>query len=98
MGEELINIANYCNSLLVKHGQVVTHCNAVYIKEDDVIELRLRYKFNKNDSYNTFQYVIQSFNFLITDTEVLVNRDTVEIINHQIERRLNPIQVQHDNI
>jgi len=82
--EDLINISSFCNSILVKYGQVVIQCNAIYIKEDDILEFRIRYSGDK-----TFQYHIQNFNFTITDTEVLVNRQAIDSINKELDKRLN---------
>jgi len=94
--DELVNISNYCNAILVKHGQMITKCNAVYIKEDDVIEFRVQYHMDHNKNYKTWQYQIESLNFLITDTEVLVNKEAIDIINKELESRLNLIKVKYE--
>lgn len=85
--DELINIANYCNSMLVKYGEKLTHCNAIHIKDEDVIEFRIKY-YAAGKVLKTFQYHIENFNFVITDTEVLVNRVTIDSINTEIEKRI----------
>ena len=89
MDSELIDIAAYCNSILVKYGENVSHCKAVYIKSDNVIEFLIRYRLDKKPNYHTFQYVIENFNFIITDTDVKVNKATIDAINIEIETRLN---------
>jgi Zn-finger domain-containing protein len=86
--QELINIGIFCNNVLIKHGENVSHCNAIYIKEDNVIEFRLRYRISKKETYNTYQYIIENYNFIITDTEVKVNKSTIDLINNGIEERL----------
>lgn len=86
--DDLVNIANYCNSMLVKYGEKLTHCNAIHIKEDDVIEFRIKY-YNESKIPKTFQYHIENFNFMITDTEVLVNKITIDNINKELEKRIN---------
>ena len=82
--EDLINIAIYCNSILVRYGQLISLCKAVYIKEDDALEFSMVY-----DKKKTFQYYIHNFNFTITDTEVLVNRSVINTLNTEIDKRLN---------
>lgn len=86
--EELINIADYCNTILVIHGQVIEKCTAVLIKEEDVLEFKIKYRFGKNDASHTYQFFIEHFNFLITETEVLVNRNAIESINLELEKKL----------
>lgn len=86
--DDLINISNYCDSMLVKYGEKMTHCNAIYLKEDDVIEFRVKYHTESRIS-KTFQYHIENFNFLITDTQVLVNKAAIDAINMEIEKRIN---------
>jgi hypothetical protein len=93
--EELVNISNYCNAILIKYGQFVTKCGAIYIKEDNVIEFHIQYHLDHNKNYKTFQYLIPDFNFLITDTEVMVNKDSIDVINKEIEKRLNLIQIKY---
>lgn len=88
--DELINIANYCSSMLVKHGEKITFFNAVYHKADDLIEFQVKY-YNNNKSIKMFQYQLESFNFIITDTEVLVNRDSIDRLNMEIEKRINNV-------
>jgi len=87
--DELINIANYCNNILVKYGENIIHCNAIYIKEDNIIEFRIKYKFSKRESIHTFQYAIENFNFTMTDTEVLVNKSTITVLNNLIEEKIS---------
>ena len=94
--EDLINISNYCNAILVKHGQCITKCNALYISEDDVIEFRMQYHLDSEKNHKYFQYRIPNFNFLITDTEVLVNKETIEAINSEIDKRINLIKVKYE--
>ena len=94
--EELVNISNYCDAMLVKHGQMITKCSAVYIKEDDVIEFRIQYHLDHNKNYKTYQYQIESLNFIITDVEVLVNKSAIDMINNELEKRLNLISVKYD--
>lgn len=94
--EELINISNYCDAMLVKYGQNITRCNAVYIKEDDVIQFNMQYHLDINKNHKTYQYQIANFNFLITDTEVLVNKSAIDRINNEIENRLNLITVKYE--
>jgi hypothetical protein len=86
MMDELINIANYCNSVLIKYGQVIRMCNAIYIKDDDVIQINIRYRNRGDDMFQTYQYQIENFDFLITDTEVMVNRSAINNINTEIEK------------
>lgn len=94
--EELVNISNYCDAMLVKHGQMITKCSAVYIKEDDVIEFRMQYHMDHNKNYKTYQYQIPSLNFIITDVAVLVNKEAIDMINKEIESRLNLIKVKYE--
>lgn len=89
--DDLINISNYCDSMLVKYGERLSHCNAIYLKEDDVIEFRMKYHTESKIS-KSFQYQIESFNFLITDTEVLVNKASIDAINMEIEKRINNVK------
>lgn len=93
--EELINIASFCNNILVKYGQIVRDCSSIYIKEDDSIEFRMNYRYQNDESNKTFQFIIQNYNFTITDTEVLVNKSVINSINKEIEARLDK---QHANI
>ena len=94
--EDLINISNYCNSILVKHGQCITKCNAVYISDDDVIEFRMQYHLDNEKNHKSFQYRIPNFNFIITDVEVLVNKDTIDMLNIEIDKRVNLIKVKYE--
>lgn len=87
--DELINIASFCNNILVKYGQVVHVCNSIYIKEDKEIMFQIRYRFKDNESFQTYQFIIQNYNFTITDTEVLVNKSVINTLNKEIESRLN---------
>jgi hypothetical protein len=94
--EDLINISNYCDAMLVKHGQMITKCSALYIKEDDVIEFRMQYHTDHNKNNKTYQYQIDSVNFMITDVEVLVNKETIDKINHEISNRLNLMKIKYE--
>jgi hypothetical protein len=94
--EELINISNYCDTVLIKYGQSITKCNAVYIKEDDIIQFSIQYHLDRERNHKTFQYCIPSLNFLITDIEVLVNKSAIDTINNEIENRLNLIKVKYE--
>lgn len=87
--DELVNIANYCSSVLVRYGQIVKHCNAVYIQGEDVIQVNVRYRVPGDDVLHVFQYQIQSNDFLITDTEVQVNKSAINNINAEIEKYVN---------
>jgi hypothetical protein len=87
--DELVNISNYCNALLIIYGQQMTQCIATYIRDDDVIEFRIKYHVDRNRNIRTFQYIIQNFNFAITDSEVLVNRSVIDSINKEIDNRIN---------
>jgi hypothetical protein len=82
--------------MLVKYGQSMTQCGAVYLKEDDTIEFRMKYRTRNTTSQRTFQFIIENFNFIITDTEVLVNKYTVDRINEEIEMRINSISVRNE--
>jgi hypothetical protein len=93
--EELINISNFCNSLLVKHGQNIIHCSAMYIKSDDIIEFKMKYHNGNKKNIITYQYDIPNFNFLITDTDVLVNKSAIDTINIEIEKRINIIEMKY---
>lgn len=93
--EDLINISSFCNSLLVKHGENIVHCSAIYIKHDDVIEFKIKYHKDNNKSILTYQYDIPNFNFLITDTDVLVNKSAIDFINVEIEKRINIIELKY---
>lgn len=94
--EELINISNYCNAILVKHGQSITKCNAIYIAEDDVIEFRIQYHIDHEKNNKSFQYRIPSLNFVMTEVEVLVNKDTIDTINQEVEKRINLVKVKYE--
>ena len=94
--DELINISNYCSAILIKYGQSITKCNAIYISEDDVIQFNMQYHLDHNKNHKTYQYQIPNFNFLITDTEVLVNKSAIDLINIEIENRLNLIKVKYE--
>ena len=80
--EELINITNYCDTVLVKYGNYIDECKATFFEKEDVLEFRVRYK--KGLDIPFFQYQIANFNFSITDTEVLVNKSTINAINEYI--------------
>mgnify|MGYP000867474402 FL=1 len=84
--EELVNIANYCNTIRIKYGEKVHECNAVYIKSDDVIEFMIRYWVG--DKLDYFKYVVPNYNFMITDTDVLMNRSSIDKINEEVTKRL----------
>lgn len=94
--EELVNISNYCDAILIKYGQMISKCSALYIKEDDIIEFRMQYHLERNRDYKTYQYHIESINFMITDIEVLVNKEVIDIINTEINKRLNLIRVSYE--
>ena len=87
--DELVNIANYCNSILVKHGQIVKQCNAIYIPKDDIILVNIKYRLLGYESYSTFQFEIQNYDFLITDTDVQVNRSAINNLNIEIGKFVN---------
>lgn len=94
--EELINISDYCNAILIKHGQSITKCNAIYIAEDDVIEFRIQYHLDQEKNHKSFQYRIPNFNFVMTEVEVLVNKDTIDTINQEVEKRINLVKVKYE--
>ena len=94
--EDLINISNYCDAMLVKYGQSITKCNAVYIKDEDIIMFNMQYHIDSNKNHKTYQYSIPNFDFLITDTEVLVNRSAIDKINIEIEKRINQIELKYN--
>ena len=89
MPEELINIATYCSSMLVKYGKSLKKCNAVYNPIDKVIEFYIIYDYVDNSRYSHFKYIISGCNFMITDIAVLVNSDTIDIINKELDERLH---------
>ena len=93
--EELINISNFCNTILVKHGQNVVHCSAMYIKNDDVICFSMKYHNGNKHNMITYQYDIPNFNFLITETDVLVNKSSIDVINNEIEKRINIVEMKY---
>ena len=84
--EELVNIVNYCNTVLVRYGKIVKHCTATYIPEEDVINVNIRYRLNGNESLKTFIYQIQNFDFLMTDVDIQVNRSAINNINAELEK------------
>jgi len=94
--DDLINISNYCDAMLVKYGQSITKCNAIYISEEDIIQFNMQYHLDKERNHKTYQYQIENYNFLITDTEVLVNKSAIDVINIEIENRLNLIKVKYE--
>jgi len=87
--EELVNIVNYCHTVLVRYGQIVKHCNATYIPEDDVININIRYRLNGSENTKSFIYQIQNYDFFMTDIEIQVNRSAIKNINVELERLLN---------
>ena len=88
-GEQLINIATYCNSMMVKYGKSLKTCKALYSNEEKNIEFYVIYEYVSVTNYKHFKYIINECDFMITDTEVLVNRDTINIINQEVDKRLN---------
>lgn len=84
--EELINIANYCNTVKIKYGERIKDCTAVYIKSDDVIEFTIRYYVGEFLDY--YKHIIPNYNFMITDTDVLMNKSSVDSINNEVTKRL----------
>jgi len=86
--QELIDMASYCNNILIKYGENVSHCKAIYLRDDNVIEFQIRYRANKNETYHKYQYIIENFNYIMTDTDIKVNRTTVNDINNEIEKRI----------
>ena len=80
--EELINIINYCDTVLVKFGNYIDECKVTFLEKEDVLEFRVKYKNGLDIPF--FYYHIANFNFSITDTEVLVNKSTINIINEYI--------------
>ena len=87
--DELVNIVNYCNTVLVRYGKIVKHCTATYIPEEDVINVNIRYRLNGSDSMKTFLYQIQNFDFLMTDIDIQVNRSAINNINAELEKFIN---------
>lgn len=87
--DELINISDYCSTLLIKYGNELHSCNAVYNKEENCIEFRIIYNYIDVHRFDSWQYSIQDFNFMLTKTHVLVNSDTIDMINDEVEKRLN---------
>jgi len=85
--EELVSIATYVNSLKIKHGETLHECNATYVKQDDIIEFKMRYW--DNDRLDYYMFVIPSYNFMITDVDVLVNKNTIDSINEEVNKRVN---------
>lgn len=84
--EELVNIANYCNTVKIKYGEKVQECTAVYVKSDDVIEFTVRYWVG--DFLDYYKYIIPNYNFMMTDTDVLMNKSSVDRINEEVLKRL----------
>ena len=93
--EELINISNFCNTVMIKHGQNITNCSAMYIKDDDVIEFTMKYHNGSKKNIQIYQYQIPNFNFLITETDVLVNKSSIDVINNEIEKRINIVEMKY---
>jgi len=87
--QQLINIAVYCDSMMVKYGKILKTCKALYSDENKNIEFYIIYDYISVTNYKHFKYIINECNFMITDTEVLVNRDTINIINQEVDKRLN---------
>lgn len=88
MAEDLINIATYCSSMLVKYGSRLKACRAIYIPTDKKIEFYIIYDWTDHQHYSHFKYLINDCNFMMTGTEVLVNSDTIDIINKELDSRL----------
>ena len=87
--EQLINIATYCDSMMVKYGKLLKACKALYSDEDKNIEFYIIYEYVSDTKHEHFKYIINECDFMITDTEVLVNRDTINIINREVDKRLS---------
>jgi len=88
MTEDLVNIATYCSSMLVKYGSRLKDCRAIYIPTDKKIEFYIIYDWVDHQHYNHFKYIISDCNFMMTGTEVLVNNDTIDILNKELDARL----------
>lgn len=78
--------------ILVRHGETITECKTIYINDDDCLEFRIKYK--SEGKYNTWQYGIENYNFIITDSEVKVNREIINIINDEISKRINKTTIK----
>lgn len=94
--EDLIDITNYCDTVLVKYGEHVDECNAIFLEKENILECRIKYRSVNNERSRFFQYQIANFNFLMTDTEVLVNRSSIEFINDEINRTINKMKAYAD--
>ena len=82
--EDLIDIGNFCNTVLIKYGNYVNECSAIYLDKEDSIECRIKFKYPYDGKATYFQYMIANFNFIITDTEILVNKSSIDSINRYL--------------
>ena len=86
--EELINISDCCELILIRYGKYISSCKAIYMQDDDVLHFTMEYTLPGYDTKKIFQYVIHNYDFLFTETEVQVNRSTINIISAEIEKRI----------
>lgn len=93
--EELINIGNYVNTIMIKYGEHIDTFTAIYLDREDILECKVHFKkpYFQRDDYFTFQ--ICSFNFTMSDTEILVNKFSIDELNKFIEKYINNIK---DNV
>jgi hypothetical protein len=94
--DELINIAKYCDFIKIKYGQNIILCNAIYQKDIDSIIFTIKYRLDRNNKDEIFQYQIENFNFAITDMEVLVNKSIIDYLNNEIFNRLDRIVINYE--
>jgi hypothetical protein len=85
--EDLINISTFCNFISIKFGQKISSVGTMLNQEDESLTFWINYTDSENRVKN-FIYNILSHNFIMTDKEFLVNKDTIDTIKYEIEKRL----------
>lgn len=94
--EDLIDIGNYSNTVLIKYGNYIDECSAIYMDKDDSIEFRIKFKYPFDGRSKYFQYIIANYNFIITDTEILVNKSSIDAINHYISDYTESMKIDQE--
>ena len=90
--EELIDIANYTNTVVIKYGSYINSFTVTYLDKDDVLDCKIQFKYPYEGRTDFLTYQICSFNFTMSDTNVLVNKYSIDDLNSMIEKYINLIK------
>lgn len=85
--DDLLNIKTFQDFIVIKYYKKLID-TGLMLNDSESLIFWIRYK-DRDGEIQLFQYNILGHNFIMTDSQFLVNKETIEVISSEIEKRLS---------